>query len=75
MGERKKRAKYKQFSLSRIADSVYKDQVYSYLSTRNAITKVLSTFRSKCKGIISAKISIPVASSSDVLEENFCQNL
>jgi hypothetical protein len=69
--ERKMRARYKQFFLSCIAESVNKDQIYSYLNTRNITPNNISTFRSKRRGTISAKISIPAASSSDVLGVNF----
>ena len=69
--ERKKRRKHKQFFLSGIAESVNKDQIYSYLSARNITPSNISTFRSKRRSTISAKVSIPLASSSDVLGENF----
>jgi hypothetical protein len=69
--ERKKRAKYKQFFVSCIAESVNKGQIYSYLNNRNVTPNNITTFQSKRRGTISAKISIPLASSSDVLGENF----
>jgi hypothetical protein len=41
--ERKKRAKYKQFFLSCIAEFVNKGQIYSYLNTRNVTPNNITT--------------------------------
>ena len=71
--ERKKRAKYKQFFLSCIAESVNKGQIYSYLRLTLKITpNNISTFQSKRRGTISAEVSVSfLLCSSDVLGETF----
>ena len=66
-----KRRKFKQFFLSGIADQVNESQIISYLAKRNITPKNISIFRSKRKGTVSAKIYIPTASASVVLEKNF----
>ena len=46
-------------------------QIYSYLSQRGIIPSVISIFKSKRRGTISAKIHVPSASSSFVLKKDF----
>lgn len=69
--KRKRRPKCKQFFLSGIAETVNKDQIFSYLATKGITLTNIFTFQSKRRGTISAKISIPSVSSSRVLEKNF----
>ena len=71
IGIERKRRKFKQFFLSGIADQVNESQIISYLAKRNITPKNISIFRRKRKGTVSAKIYIPIASASVVMEENF----
>jgi hypothetical protein len=71
IGIERKRRKFKQFFLSGIADQVNESQIISYLAKRNITPKNISIFRSKRKGTVSAKIYIPTASASVVLEKKF----
>jgi hypothetical protein len=71
IGVERKRNKYKKFFLSGIADGVKESQIYSYLIERNITPTMVSTFQSKRKGTMSAKIHIPLTTSSVVLEKNF----
>ena len=71
IGVDRKRRRYKKFFLSGIAENVKESQKYSYLSQRGIIPSVISIFKSKRRGTISAKIHVPSASSSIVLENDF----
>ena len=71
IGVERKRKKYKKFFLSGIAEGVKESQIYSYLVERNITPTLVSTFQSKRKGTMSAKIHIPLTTSSVVLEKNF----
>lgn len=71
IGVERKRKKYKKLFLSGIAEGVKESQIYSYLVERNITPTKVSTFQSKRKGTMSAKIHIPLTTSSVVLEKNF----
>ena len=71
IGVERKRKKCKKFFLSGIAEGVKESQIYSYLVERNIAPTMVSTFQSKRKGTMSAKIHIPLTTSSVVLEKNF----
>ena len=75
IGVDRKRRRYKKFFLSGIAENVKESQIYSYLSQRGIIPSVISIFKSKRRGTISAKIHVPSASSSIVLKRTFGLNL
>ena len=71
IGVDRKRRRHKKFFLSGIAENVKESQIYSYLSQRGIIPSLISIFKSKRRGTISAKIHVPSASSSIVLKKNF----
>ena len=71
IGVDRKRRRHKKFFLSGIAENVKESQIYSYLSQRGIIPSVISIFKSKRRGTISAKIHVPSASSSIVLKKDF----
>ena len=71
VGVQRKRKKFKSFFVSGISELVKEKQISSYLSRRNVIPSHISVFPSKRKGIISAKIGIPIASVSKVQEKTF----
>ena len=75
IGVDRKRQRHKKFFLSGIAENVKESQIYSYLSQRGIIPSVISIFKSKRRGTISAKIHVPSASSSIVLKKDFVLNL
>ena len=58
------------FFLSGIAEGVKESQIYSYLVERNITPTMVSTFQSKRKRTMSAKIHIPLTRSLAVLEKN-----
>ena len=71
IGVDRKRRRYKKFFLSGISENVKESQIYSYLSQRGIIPSVISIFKSKRRGTISAKIHFPSASRSTVVKKDF----
>ena len=69
VGVERKRKKYKKLFLSGTAEGVKESQIDSYLIERNITPTMVSTFQSKRKGTMSAKIHIPLTTSSVVLEK------
>ena len=71
IGVDRKRRRHKTFFLSGIAENVKESPIYSYLSQRRIIPSVISIFKSKRRGTISAKIHVSSASSSVVLKKDY----
>ena len=72
IGVERKRRKTKKFFFG-IAENVNENQILSYFNKKNIIPTYIyiSIFPSRRRGVLSSKIHVPSAASSQVQEENF----
>ena len=70
-GVSRSRSRTKHFFLSGISEDVHKEQILSYLKSRNVEPENISIFNSRQKGAISAKVSVPSSAASLLDKEIF----